>query len=223
MYITYNKREDVMATNSILNEYKAFQAKNAEDANTVSKAAAAIRDEYTNSCFVKKSEPVNDRAMLVSQVTRSIKSISNAPYKSSTSLEPPEIEHIKDCLNNYACSDEKTAEFKKEIITDLNNFQKQIKEKHYLQIAEFTKKQQFCEKQIRVYEFEKNKLIMDRLSKISWPYDEKTKEYDNKIASLQIQAQQYAQRALAAQQMRPAANGKDLLLYQMQLKEKYSA
>lgn len=211
-----------MVASAILNDYRFYQAKSAEDALTVTNAVEAIRQEYQDYSFVAKPMPKDDCAKILSQTTLSIKKFANSYYKSSAYLEPSEIDHIKDSLKNYASDDERVTAFKREIIDDLSNFQKQIKEKYVAQIADYRKKQQLCEKQIRVYEFEKNKLIMDRLSKIAWPYDAKTKEYDQKIAALESQAQHYAQRALSAQQMRPAANEKDILLYQMQLKEKYS-
>lgn len=207
-----------MVTSSVSNDFKIKPAQGTE---ILTNGNTAIKQD-TDFINFQKPESTSDYNKILSQTTMSMQKFANSHYKNSVMLEPKEIDQIKDSLNNFSSNDSKVSEFKKELLNDLTNFQNQIKTNYVDRITEYRKQQQLCEKQIKVLEFEKNKLIMDRLSKISWPYDEKTKEYDNKIATLTIQSQQYAQKAQQAQQMRPAANEKDILLYQLKLKEKYS-
>lgn len=207
-----------MAQSTFLNDYRTLLAE--EDIITVKKAADAIQAEFELLTAPAK-DVIEDYNKIFNQTTLSLKRLSNSNYKATVGLEPSEIEHIKASLNNYACNDERVAEFKQQIIEDLSTFQKQIKTSYIEKIAEYNKKKQLCEKQIKVYENEKNKTIMERLSRIVWPYDEKTKELDNKIAALEIQAKQYEQKATLAATMRPVANEKEILIYEMQLKEKF--
>lgn len=170
----------------------------------------------------REENVVLDYQKILNMTSLSIKMFANSYYKSSEFLEPSDIEQIKDSLNNYANSNEKVIEFKTAILNDLTKFQKQIKTNHVQKLAELERQKQFCEKQLNVITFEKNKLVMERLSKVIWPYDSKTKEYDSKIAALQLQLQKYQQKIYDLQQMRPAANEKEILLYRMYLNEKYS-
>lgn len=222
MYIGNKEREkNIMAQSTFLNDPRILLAETEEDIVTIAKAANEIHKEF-NFCSSTTPAKTEEYSKIFRQTTLSLKKFANSHYKTTAALEPTEIEQIKACLNNYACDDERVAEFKKQIIDDLSTFQAQIKVSYTEKIAEYHKKRQFCEKQIRVYEYEKNRIIMDRLSKIVWPYDEKTKDLDNKIATLQVQIQQYTNKAKTASQMRPAANEKEILLYEMQLKEKFS-
>jgi len=175
-----------------------------------------------NCCFEADTTKAGDVSQLLSQATMQMQKFANSKYKTNVMIEPTEIDQIKNSLNNYVSDDTKVAEFKKEILNDLTDFQEQIKTNYIGRIEDFYKQKQLCERQIKVLDVEKHKLIMDRLSKIEWPYDKKTQEYDNKIAALKTQSKQLEQKMEEAQQMRPAANEKDLLIYQLKLKEKYS-
>ncbi|MDD3436966.1 MAG: hypothetical protein PHC64_07440 [Candidatus Gastranaerophilales bacterium] len=62
---------------------------------------------------------------------------------------------------------------------------------------------------------------MDKLTRILWPYDGKTKQYDSQITKCKLQIQQCEQKIATLQESRPTANEKDILIYQMHLKEKY--
>lgn len=170
----------------------------------------------------REENVVLDYQKILNMTSLSIKMFANSYYKSSEFLEPSDIEQIKDSLNNYVNSNEKVIEFKTAILNDLTKFQKQIKTNHVQKLAELERQKQFCEKQLNVITFEKNKLVMERLSKVIWPYDSKTKAYDGKIAALQLQLQKYQQKIYDLQQMRPAANEKEILLYRMYLNEKYN-
>jgi len=216
-----------MSANVTLNDYIALELKKAEDNNVVKSITHAIKKEYENCYPNEKTEEkpediAKDYAKILNMTNLSLKMFANSHYKLSPSLESSDIEQIKKSLNNYANKHETIVALKKELINDLTEFQTQIKTKHIQKIASLKEQKQLCEKQAQIYDFQKNKLIMDRLSKIVWPYDAKTKEYDSKIATLQSQINQCTQKILDLQQKRPMANEKDILLYQMYLKEKYA-
>lgn len=211
-----------MAANTTLNEY--IKLHDNEGDRTIKNATNAIKNGFVSYCSKVNEEQASDDCEKILNLTAlSIKTFANSCYKSSAYLEPSDIEQIKNSLNNYSNNPERINEFKQELVNDLTDFQKQIKARHFERIAEMTKEKQFCDKQIRVLDFEKSKLIMDRLSKIVWPYDEKTQAYDNKIAQLQIKAQQYTKKIENMKKMRPAANEKDILIYSMQLKERFAS
>jgi len=206
-----------MVAKPISTNYTIPKAQSLEVTNNTT---ASSDEGYENCCFT--AEKPTDYSKILSQTTISLNKFANSHYKTTVMLEPNEIDHIKDSLNNYKSDDSRVTEFKNQLLGDLTDFQKQIKTNYSERIADYRKQQLLCEKQIQILNVEKHKLIMNRLSKIAWPYDDKTKEYDNKIAMLTTQSQQYAQKATQAEQMRPAANEKDVLLYQMKLKDKYS-
>ena len=216
-----------MTTSTTLNEYIKFELQNEEDERIISNAIHSIQKEFINYYSKAKEHEQEqdisaDYSKILNSIVLSVKSFANSSYKTFTYLEDRDVEQIKSSLNNYTNNNEKITEFKKELMDDLTAFQKQIRTNHVQKLAEMEKQKRFCEKQTRVFEFEKNKLIMDRLSKIIWPYDAKTKEYENKIANLHVQIQKYEQKIEQLQKMRPNANEKDILLYQMHLKEKYA-
>lgn len=170
----------------------------------------------------KEEEFVLDYKKILSLTTMSMKMFANSYYKASPFLETSDIEQIKDSLNNYANNNEKVKEFKNAIIDDLTEFQKQIKTNYVQKLADLGKEKESCEKQLNILHVSKNRLIMDRLAKVEWPYDSKTKEYDSKMAALQIRVQKYEQKIEELQKTRPLASEKDILIYQMHLKEKYT-
>lgn len=159
---------------------------------------------------------------LLKLTTMSVKMHSTSYYKAFTSLEPTDIEQIKIALENYKNDNAKINEFKAALIEDLTNFQQEIKSNQIQKLNELRKQRQLMERQLRILSVEKHKLIMDRLSKIAWPYDEKTKEYDRKINQLEKQLEQNAQKIIDLKSMRPMANEKEILMYQMHLKEKFA-
>lgn len=177
--------------------------------------------------FISKVSQENDELKteyekLLKLTSMSVKMYSTSHYKSFTALEPFEIEQIKKALDNYKNDNARINEFKAELIEDLTNFQHQIKTSQVQKLNELRKQRQLMERQLRIFSVEKHKLIMDRLSKVAWPYDEKTKDYDKKIATLESQLEQNEQKIISLKQMRPMANEKEILLYQMHLKEKFS-
>lgn len=205
---------------------QTLDLKNAEDIITIQNITNVIKHDIVNP-FFKEKEEISDSADCTSEYEKifnltslSLKMFANSYYKSQPFLEVSDIEQIKESLNNYPNEDTKVKEFKTAIIKDLTIFQQQIKSNHVQRLAELTKQKQFLDKQVRILDFEKNKLIMDRLSKVSWPYDHKTKEYDAKIAKLQMQAKKFEQKIEELKSKKPTANEKDIILYQMALREK---
>lgn len=158
---------------------------------------------------------------LLKLTAMSVKMHSTSYYKAFTSLEPVEIEQIKKALESYKNDNVKVNEFKEELINDLTNFQQEIKSNQIQKLNELRKQRHLMERQLRILSVEKHKLIMDRLSKIAWPYDEKTKDYDRKIAQIEKQLEQNEQKIINLKAMRPMANEKEILMYQMHLKEKF--
>lgn len=215
-----------MTVNSTFEDCIAIGFQENEENKFAEQATNAIKSNLVSYCSTTKenSEPESeaDYEKILNLTALSIKMFANSHYKPSAYLEPNEIEQIKISLNNYTNCHEKIDVFKKEIIDDLTEFQKQIKTNHIQKIVDLTKEKQLCEKQIRVLDCEKHKLIAERLSKIVWPYDEKTKEYDNKISKLQLQIQKYTNKIEDIQKMRPAANEKDILMYRIHFKEKFA-
>jgi len=206
---------------AILNNFQILQEKNEQDAITVTNVAAKIREEFGDFKVVAVQEPKEDCNKVVNHTTLALKKFSNSQFKMTTSLDASDIEQIKNALKNFACECEHSKQIKNEIINDLTAFQKQINTTHFQNIAEYAKQKQAFEKEVKVLDYAKNKLISDRLSKILWPYDSKTKEYETKIAALQTKIQQCEQKIAYSKKMRPVANAKDILLYEMKLKEKY--
>lgn len=160
---------------------------------------------------------------LLKLTAMSVKMHSTSYYKAFTSLEPAEIEKIKNALENYKNDNAKVNDFKAELINDLTNFQQEIKSNQIQKLNELRKQRQLMERQLRILSVEKHKLIMDRLSKIAWPYDEKTKDYDRKISQLEKQLEQNEQKIINLKAMRPMANEKEILMYQLHLKEKFGS
>lgn len=196
-----------------------------EENKSLENASLAIRKGLVNF-FSEMNEERNytkEYEKILNLTEESIKKYADSQYKFNTALEPNEIEQIKKALINFTTDQAKISEFKNEIIEDLTAFQKQILINHKQKISLIENEKESYEKQLRILEFEKHKLIMDRLAKISWPYDSKTKEYDQKIAQLQAKITQSTNKLENIKSTRPAANERDLLLYKMQLREKFTA
>lgn len=195
-----------------------------EENKSIEDASSVIRSGLVKFFSAMKEEQsyTQDYARLVDLTEESISKYTSSQYKFTNCLEPNEIEQIKKALKKYTNDNEKVNAFKKEILEDLTAFQQNILTSHKERIIEVAKEKETCEKQMRICESEKNRLIMDRLSKIVWPYDETTKEYDAKIAQLQAKVQQYSNKIETLKTMRPSANERDILLFKLQLKEKFS-
>lgn len=214
-----------MTANMMLNNYLEFELRKAEDADVIKNMTLAIKNEFVSGHTVTNNEEeglVEEYAKILSMTTMAVKMYAHSYYKNNPYLDSSEIDQIKRSLVNYANDKAKLKDFKNEIIEDLTAFQNQIKENHIQRISELRKQKRVLENEIKHLDISKNKLIMDRLSKIVWPYDSKTKEYDNKIAAMQAKIDYYSKKIEDTVALRPAANEKDILLYQMRLKEKYA-
>lgn len=204
-----------MSGNKILETYTEMKAK--KNANTF-----FTTDSINYISTQGNEENINaDFERIIKHTTMSMKNLANAYYKTATYLESSDIEQIKTSLSNYAKNDSRIEQFKASLIEDLTEIQKNIQTKFYEKLKSLGTEKALCEKQVRIIEFTKNKLIMDRLSKVQWPYDAQTQEYDNKLAGLKIKIENYERKIEELKNKRPSADEKDILIYQMQLKEKY--
>lgn len=198
----------------ITNEYIEVQEKSEDtpfSANIIS------------SPSLEKTEVVDAAAeKLVRYTAMSIKMLTNSYYKTESFIEPTDIDYVKQSLRNYAKNDDKLKGFRDAIINDLTEFQNQIKAKHVQTQARLYKEQQLCERQIQVLATAKSKLVRERLAKVLWPYDAKTKAYDAKISALQITNQKYIEKIENMKKSKPLASEKDVIIYQMQFKEKFT-
>lgn len=211
-----------MALSNTLTDSLLFEI---EENKSIEDASLAIKQGLVNffSAMNEERNYAKDYERILDLTEESIKKYTDSEYKFNNTLEPNEIEQIKKVLISFSTTQKEINEFKNAILEDLTAFQKQIFITHKERIIETAKEKETCEKQLRIQECEKNKLIMDRLSKISWPYDAKTKEYDQKIAQLQAKMEQLTNKLTNLKATRPAANERDILLYKLSLREKFAA
>lgn len=205
-----------MAANATMRNYSVLEFLDEISTSDSEKIVTEICNEKY------KEESKEDYNEVLAYASRSIKAHANASYKSHTFIEVSDIEKIKDALNQFANKNDKVAQFKKELINDLTSFEMQIKIDHAQNLIELAEEKQFCQKQIQIFEFGKQKLIRERLAKMAWPYDSKTKEYDKKIEILNEKLSKIEQTIEEAKAMRPMAKEKEVLAYQQQLINKFS-
>lgn len=171
--------------------------------------------------IVQEEDCNSDVKKIIKLTSMSLKTITKASYNPDGSLNPADIEQIKMSLANYRHDCLKVNKFQEKLIDDLTDFQDTIKKNYSQKINELVKTKRDMAKQIRVLNYEKNKLIMNRLYKILWPYDKKTQEYTNQINKLTMQVEQYNRKLDELKNNGPVAKEKDILIYQMHLKDKY--
>lgn len=215
-----------MTANATYNELNQIEVKASEDTKTIATVTNILKEEFVS--FYPSHIEIEDAKETTQQIEKifnmtnmSIKMYSTSYYKKHASLDTLELEQIKKALENFKNNNKKVESFKRVLIEDLEKFQKQIRTNHTQKIATLIKEKQQLERQLSTLNAEKNRLIMDRLSKIVWPYDEKTKQYSAKIAATETRITQYENKIEELETYRPMANEKDVLLYQMQLKEKF--
>lgn len=215
-----------MVANASIDNYIELILKNEEDIRTIKSVTELIKNEFvSNYAQVQKQEEKDcskDFEKLLNLTKMSMRMFANSYYKASTFIEVSDIEQIKASLKNYKNDYKKVNEFKKHLIEDLSAFQTQIKTNHLTKIATLTKEKELMEKQLKVLEYKKHKIIMERLSNILWPYCQETTDCTTKMAMLDAKIQQTAQRIEHLKSLRPMANEKEIMMYQMHLKEKYS-
>ncbi len=171
--------------------------------------------------FSQENEFKKEYKEILNYATSSINNCANSKYKAHAFLEESDIEKIKNALNNFVNKSEKVNQFKQALIEDLTNFQKQIKVNHVQNISDLAEEKEFCEKQIKIVEFAKHKLVMSRLTKMAWPYDEKTKEYDKKIETLTTKLKNIENSIEIAKTMKPMAKEQEIMNYQIELEKKF--
>jgi hypothetical protein len=202
----------------------------AEDLETVYNVTESIKSEYSAyfSRMISKTdeEKQNDfkseYRKLLSQTKMSLKKCINSNYKKTSGIEINEIEQIKAALTNFSKNNDSVNAFKKELINDLTSFQKLLRNKHVVRIADLERQKRQYSEEILKLEAKKTKMIFDKLMNVQWPYDNATKECDTRIAQCKHQVLACTQKIENAQKTKPAANEKDLLLYELKLNEKYS-
>lgn len=211
-----------MAINATLEEYQILELQKIEDLSIMKNITASIKSDFLHY-YSERVEESNKEEFnkLLGLVQLSLKSYANIYYKKSVSLFHSDIEQIKLSLNNYANKNRELTEFKQAIISDLTSFQRDIRNKHVEKIEELRQEKKSYEKQIATLEIEKSKLVMDRLSKIAWPYDKTTREYEIKIEVLQLKIKRCLQSIAELKEIVPCANEKDILMYKMHLQEKF--
>lgn len=176
--------------------------------------------EYKDNCNVVTFDEEYKKVLNLTSL--SVKTFANALSKDSTYLESNDIDRIKNSLISYNNKDEKIKAFKDELINDLSEFQRQIERKHNQQIIEYKNQAQIYQRELRAIQNERNEAVLTKLFNIAWPNNSKAKEYENKMATLKTKAETCIKRVTELQSMPPVANEKDILLYQLHLKEKYA-
>lgn len=199
--------------------FETEENKSIEEASNILKQGLA---KYF-STMQNEREYEQAREKMLNYTINSIKKYAYYSLKTHAFLEPYEVEQVKKALVNYTSTCEQANEFKKELLEDLTKFQHQIMNDKSEKLIELVKEKDNYEKQIKVLEYEKSALIRERLAQIAWPYDAKTKRYDQKIAQLQAKVEQYSKKITNSRNMRAVATEKDILLYKMHLKEKFAA
>lgn len=158
---------------------------------------------------------------VVNLTSLSVKTFAYSFTKEQAFLDKGDIDKIKNALNNYVNDNEKVNSFKNELIEDLNQFQKGIESKHAKQIAEYKNQKQIYENEMRTVWTERDNLATTGFSKIFGNNNSKLKEYESKLILLRSKIAQLNQRIQELEKSLPIANEKDILMYQMHLKEKY--
>ena len=192
--------------------------------------AVAIKNVEKNTFSVDTVEFVSttenksalEISKLVKMTSMSINTSANAQFKTRCYLTPHDVETIKDALNNFTSKDVTVNNFKAQLISDLTDFQDKIVTNHIATLRKLRSEKALLEKSARDLDAAKNKIVMDRLSKIQWPYNEVTKQIDSKIAVINVKTAKYAKRIQELEETKPVAEEKDLILYQMEMKQKYN-
>lgn len=206
------------------NEFSEVEALEVKDVLFVTgkETQKTVNAEDLLGCIVSKvsdpnknSEP--DTREFINNIMSSINDVAGASAKGSKFIEPYEIEKIKKNLTHFEARSEKLTAIKNE----LEKFGSQIKMNYVNKIDEAMKGRAGCLEQIEMLTNARQEVIKKRLLQLTWPYDEKTKTYERKIAALKIRVAKYNYMIKQLSGMRPAANEKDILMFQVKLKSKF--
>lgn len=162
------------------------------------------------------SEPQLD--MVVGKILSAITDMANVQYKGASYVEPREIEQVKMMLESEQCD----IVAKKEITAELTKFQESIQKNYKLTIAEFRNRKFELEQQVEIIENEKSKIVSKRISQFLWPFDDSTRAHDAKIYNLKCKIRSCEQKIEEYSSMRPMAREKEIIRFNMQMKEKFT-
>lgn len=162
------------------------------------------------------SEPQLD--MVVDKILSAITDMANIQYKGSSYVEPREIEQVKMLLETEQCD----ATAKKEIQQELTKFQESIQTNYKSTIAKYRNIKMELEEQVDILEQEKSKIVSRRISQFLWPFTDSTRAYDGKIYNLKCKIKSCDAKIEEASSMRPMAREKEIIKFNMQMKEKFS-
>lgn len=183
--------------------------------------SAVLNHDAENVYLERNTDIVKEYGKILDLTTLSMNLFANIYYKDFSFLEPSDIDLIKESLNNYVNNSKKIREFKRELIADLTDFQKEIKNNQIQKVSELANQKLMYENQLKILNIQKQKHIISCLSSFKWPFNNETRKYNNKINNLQNKSKYYAQKMIGLQKMRPSADEKEILLYQMRLKDKF--
>lgn len=164
---------------------------------------------------------VKDYEKIIDLTTLSMDMYAHIYYKNFSYLEPIDIDQIKKSLNKFISNNNKTLDFKNELMDDLTAFQQQIKENQINKISEIANQKLACEKRLKFLNVQKQEYIINRLSCLKWPFDNEYKKYNAQISELENKSKYNTNKMIYLQKLRPSADEKDILLYKMHLKEKF--
>ncbi len=162
------------------------------------------------------SEPQLD--MVVDKILSAITDMANVKYKGSSFIEPSEINQVKMMLETEKCD----LVSKKEIEKELTKFQESIQSNYKETINQYRTIKIDMEEQVELYEKEKSKIVSRRVSQFLWPFNDATRSYDNKIYNLKCKIRSCDMKIEEISSMRPMAKEKDIIKFNMELKQKFS-
>jgi len=215
-----NKNKEIIEETTPDTNEVVFIIGGQEEEEAEEKANEIVALNVENSFGSVASEDYTEIAidLLVDKIAAALKTAANQQFKGTTFLEPNEVEDVKKILEAEHCDNTKKAELEKE----LTKFQNGIISNYKQKLNELDEKKIAVENQLATLTSQKNSLVMKRLSKMLWPFNAETAKYEAKIEVLKTQLAKFQQKIEAIESMRPAAGEKDLLLFNVQLKEKFN-
>lgn len=162
------------------------------------------------------SEPQLD--LVVDKILSAITDMANIQYKGASYVEPREIEQVKMMLETEQCD----VVAKKEIEHELTKFQETIQTNYKKTISEYRNMKIELEEQVEALETQKNKIVSKRISQFLWPFNDTTRSCDNKIYNLKCKIRSCELKMEEVSSMRPMAREKDIIRFNMELKEKFT-
>jgi len=180
--------------------------------------ASSLRNRIEQMTSIGKEAPLEaNYSEAVDRIVSAMNNMASLSYKGAKFLEPSEVKTILDSLENYEERLEKIAEIKKE----LEEFKKRIQTNYSQKIHEQKEERFSCENQLEMLEKAKIQKMKENLLRTLWPYDVMTERYNRNIESLKTRITKCNFNIQQLTGMRPAANEKDIMLFQFQLKAKF--